>query len=93
MLNMLERVRSVRQVADANDIQTMELVEKRDEEGAVVGAESHETIGREQGPPFVVVIERKVVLARLHAQACERYLDRELGREVWPYPTPFARRG
>ena len=78
MLDMFERMCSVRQVADANDVQAVELVEKRHMEGAVMWTKTHETVRREKGSPFVVVIEREVVLASLHAQACERYLHRQL---------------
>lgn len=76
MLDMVERVCSIRQVADTNDVQAVELVEKRHVEGAVIWAKTDETVRREKCSPLVVVIERKVIFASLHAQACERYLER-----------------
>lgn len=85
VLNMLERMRSVRQIADANDVQAVKLMEQRYEEGAVVWTETHETVGREKGAPFVVVKEGKVLLANFHAQTREWQFDRQLRGEVVPY--------
>lgn len=68
VLNVFGRVRSVRQVADANHVETVELMEERHVERAVVGAQTDEPVRGKKGTPFVIVVERKVLKPRYQAQ-------------------------
>lgn len=85
VLDVLERMRAVRQKADADDVEAVQLVVERNKEGAVCGAETDETARGEERAPLVVVVERKVVLARFETQASEGELDGQLRGEVISY--------
>jgi hypothetical protein len=75
MFHVFKCVCSVRQITDTDDIQAVELVEKRHVERAVVWTQGNEAVRRVQRPPFVVVVEREVTLPGLEAKTSRRYLQ------------------
>lgn len=83
MLNVVRKARAVRRKADAEDVETVQLVHEREQERAVRGPEVCEPVRRgEERAPVRVCVQRKVRHAAVEDEPDRGELEGQLGGEV-----------
>lgn len=78
VLDVMRCSGAIDDIADTNDVQAMHLMDHRQEECSVVGAEIGEAVRGEECAPFRVVVEGEVRLSGLEGQSDGRKLERQL---------------